>query len=229
MDSVTLTARALLFDMDGTLVDSTAVVESVWSRFALRHGIDVRDILKTSHGKQMKDTIAAWGPAGVDVSLESSDLAAFEITQNDGVIEVAGAADFANAVPRDAIALVTSAPLALAKVRMAVAGVDLPVVVVTADEIPRGKPHPDCYLRAAELLGVDPADAIVFEDADAGIAAGLAAGMRTIVVGDLDSELAAGLPRIRDYRDVAIATMVDTEGRRQLVLTLPATAVGRGD
>jgi len=224
MDSFVLTARALLFDMDGTLVDSTAVVESVWSRFAQRHGIDVQEILKTSHGKQMKDTIAAWGPAGVDVSLESSDLAAFEITQNDGVIEVGGAADFANALPRDALALVTSAPLALAEVRMAVAGVDLPVVVVSADDIPRGKPHPDCYLRAAELLGVDPADAIVFEDADAGIAAGLAAGMRTIVVGNLRSELTRGLPRIRDYREVTATTSVDEHGRRQLVLTLPAAA-----
>ncbi|MCU1404734.1 MAG: 2-deoxyglucose-6-phosphatase [Glaciihabitans sp.] len=206
--------------MDGTLVDSTAVVESVWARFADRHGLDVGEILKTSHGRQMKDTVLQWGPVDVDVRAEAHDLSTFEIGQTRGIIALPGADVFANALPRDAVALVTSAPLALAEVRMAVAGIDLPAVVVTADDVDNGKPAPDCYLRAAELLGIEPADAVVFEDAEAGIAAGLAAGMRTVVVGEVSGGITVGLPRIPDYTELGFTVEVDSEGTSWLVIQL---------
>jgi sugar-phosphatase len=212
--------RAILFDMDGTLVDSTPVVERVWARFAARHGLDVTEILTSSHGRQMKDTVLRWGPTGVDVAAESLDLSTFELAQTEGIRALAGATTLVNALPRHRLALVTSAPLPLAEARMTLSGLNLPSVIVTAEDVANGKPNPDCYLLAASLLGVDPADAIVFEDAEAGIIAALAAGMRTVVVGNVEAEVARGLPRIRDYRDVSFELRTRRDGVDVIVLTL---------
>ena len=196
--------RAILFDMDGTLVDSTAVVERVWARFADQFGLDVREILKTSHGRRMEDSIVLYGPAGVDVAAGARDLSAFEYGTTDGVVAVSGAVSFVGALPAASIALVTSAGRRLAAMRMASVSVPMPAVLVGSEDIARGKPHPDPYLRAAELVGVSPVDAVVFEDADAGIKSALAAGMRVIVVGDSAGAAAEGLPRIRDYGQLAV-------------------------
>jgi sugar-phosphatase len=217
---VVLTARALLFDMDGTLIDSTAVVESVWARFATRYGIDVREILKTSHGRQMVDTVRRWAPAGTDIAAECLELSSFEITQTEGIVSLPGASSFANALPRQTRALVTSAPRELAVARMSLAGFDLPDVVITADDVERGKPDPSCYLLAAERLGVSPADAVVFEDAEAGLRAGLAAGMRCVVVGDLQGDVTRGLPRVSDYARLATSTTL-VDGHHEVTATIP--------
>jgi sugar-phosphatase len=216
-----LTARAFLFDMDGTLVDSTAVVEDVWARFATRHGLDVREILKTSHGRQMVDTVRRWSPDGTDIAAECRELSDYEILQTEGIVGLPGASTFVNALPQATKALVTSAPRNLAVDRMRIAGFDLPDVVVSAEDVERGKPDPSCYLRAAELLGVSPADAIVFEDAEAGVRSALAAGMRCVVVGDLQGDVTRGLPRIRDYSTLATSTTL-RDGRPEITLTIPA-------
>jgi len=219
MSSLTIPAAAILFDMDGTLVDSTIVVERVWSRYAERYGLDLDAILATSHGRLMRETVARWAPDGVDIQAECDDLSAFELAQTDGMFAVPGAPAFANAVPRSAIALVTSAPLDLATIRITAAGITMPDVVVTADDVERGKPHPDPYLRGAELLGVAPKDAVVFEDAEAGIESALAAGMRCIVVGDVTGPLTEGLPRIADYTGMTV-TVVETDGATRLLIEL---------
>lgn len=219
-----LTARAILFDMDGTLVDSTAVVEGVWARFADRYGLDVKEILLTSHGRQMVDTVRRWAPAGTDVAAECLELSSYEFLQTDGIVSLPGAAAFANALPHQHKALVTSAPRDLAVARMRLAGFDLPDVVVSAESVERGKPDPSCYLRAAELLGVAPADAIVFEDAEAGIHSALAAGMRCVVVGDWQGDVADNLPRVRDYS--AVHTSVTRMGDDDVItLTIPEGSV----
>jgi sugar-phosphatase len=204
----TITCRAILFDMDGTLVDSTVVVEQVWARFADRFGLDLETILATSHGRRMEDSIVRFGPDGVDVVAVQEDLSAFEFETTEGVVAVPGAADFLASLPADRIALVTSAGRRLALMRMESVGVPVPGVVITSEDVDRGKPYPDPYLAAAAFLGVDPADTVVFEDADAGIESGLAAGMRVVVVGDAAGEIATGLPAISDYRDIH-ATVVD--------------------
>ncbi|MWV51085.1 HAD-IA family hydrolase [Rathayibacter sp. VKM Ac-2803] len=199
-----LRARAVLFDMDGTLVDSTAVVETIWRDFADRFELDRAMILGAVHGVRAEDSVRRFAPAGTDVAAVVAELNAYELEHTEGTLEIPGAVAFLAALPRASVALVTSASPALAAGRLAAAGVPSPDTVVTADDVANGKPAPDGYLLAAERLGAAPADAIVFEDAEAGIRAGLAAGMRVVVVGAHESATTAGLPRIAHYSDARV-------------------------
>lgn len=207
-----LTCRAVLFDMDGTLVDSTSIVEQVWSEFADRYGLDSAEILRTSHGVQATDTVRRFAPAGADIEALAAELGATERARTEGIVPLQGAAALLSMLPGHAVALVTSADRLLADIRMGAAGLGMPSTVVTADVITRGKPHPEGYLRAAELLMVDPADALVFEDAPAGIAAGLAAGIRTVAVGPNTGPLPAGVLHIHDYTSVRASLETDAAG-----------------
>jgi sugar-phosphatase len=201
--TTTIDCRAILFDMDGTLVDSTEVVELVWARFAERFGLDLAEILKTSHGRRMEDSIVRFGPEGVDVAAQKKDLSDFEYVTTEGVVSVPGAPGFVRSLPPEQIALVTSAGRDLATMRMLSVDVPIPAVLVGAEDVTNGKPHPEPYLTAAAALGANPSETVVFEDADAGIESGLAAGMRVIVVGDAAGEIARDLPRIRDYSQIS--------------------------
>jgi len=204
-----LVAAGVLLDMDGTLVDSTAVVESLWREFAHAYGVDAAAVLAFAHGRPTMDTIAAFLPGRDRAELEAIERAATEdeIRRLDGIVEVRGAAAFVRALLAQAVpvALVTSASPELARVRMRAAGVPLPPVLVTPGDVARGKPAPDGYLRAAALLGVAAGDCVVFEDAPAGVAAAVAAGARTVVVGGLDESSAGGLPQVPDLRAVSVA------------------------
>lgn len=190
--------------MDGTLVDSHAVVERIWGTFADRFALDVNQILETSHGVRMVETIRRHAPEGTDADVVTAELGVIELADTDGIVPVPGAQAFLARLPAASIALVTSATLSLAASRMDAIGVPMPAVVVTAEDVDRGKPAPDPYLRAAERLEVAAADAIVFEDAEAGIRSGLAAGMRVVVVGNWTSETTIGLPRIANYEHVGV-------------------------
>ncbi|MGO4652290.1 HAD-IA family hydrolase [Arthrobacter sp. 2RAF22] len=209
----TLTVRAVLFDMDGTLVDSTAIVEEVWSEFAGRYGLDIEEILRTSHGVQAKDTVRRFAPAGADIDALAEELGEMERTRTDGIVALPGAAELLRSLPADAVAMVTSADRILAGVRMQAAGLEMPATTVTSEAVTRGKPQPEGYLRAAALLGAEPADVVVFEDAPAGIASARAAGMRTVVVGDAGGEAADGLWQIADYSAVTATASLDASGR----------------
>jgi sugar-phosphatase len=210
----TLTVRAVLFDMDGTLVDSTAIVEQVWSEFAGRYGLDIGEILRTSHGVQARDTVRRFAPAGADIDALAEELGEMERTRTDGIVALRGAAELLQSLPADAVAMVTSADRILAGVRMQAAGLDMPTTTITSEAVTRGKPDPEGYLTAAALLGAEPADVVVFEDAPAGIAAARAAGMRTVVVGGNGGRAADGLWQIADYSAVTATADLDASGRR---------------
>jgi sugar-phosphatase len=216
----TFTARAVLFDMDGTLVDSTRIVEQVWTVFAGRYGLDIEEILRSSHGVQAMDTVRRFAPEGADVLALAAELGLMELAETRGIVPVTGAVELLASLPADAVALVTSASRDLAHVRMAAAGIAVPAASVMSEDVTRGKPHPEGYLRAASLLGVDPADAVVFEDAPAGIAAGVAAGIRTVAVGPNAGEVPDGVLQIPDYSAVSVTTDFDAAGERTISFTL---------
>ncbi|NED16227.1 HAD-IA family hydrolase [Streptomyces sp. SID9124] len=185
MPATALTARALLLDMDGTLVNSDAVVERCWRRWALRHGLDPEAALKVVHGRQGYATMAVLLP---DRPMEQNHadnrvMLAEETADTEGVVPVGGAPAFMDAIAALPHALVTSADLALATVRMSAAGLRMPEFRVTAESVGASKPDPEGFLKGAASLGFEPADCVVFEDSEAGIAAGRAAGMRVVGVG----------------------------------------------
>ena len=180
-----LTARALLLDMDGTLVDSTPVVNRIWSDWALAHGVDVDAVVRAAHGRQGHDVMAEFLPdrPHADNLRQNDEMLAREVAETDGIVEIPGAAAFLASLAAVPHALVTSANVPLAAARMSAAGLAVPAVAVTADDVAESKPAPEGFLKAAAILGVDPADCVVFEDSHAGVAAARAAGMRVIGVG----------------------------------------------
>lgn len=194
---------AALFDMDGTLVDSTETVELVWTEIATHYGWDPAEVLALSHGVRAPDTMRCFLPEeGIPEAV--ARLEARELELVDGTVEVPGARAYLDRLSAAGIpwAVVTSAPPALARARLLAAGIEIPDVLVTASDVEHGKPAPDGYLLAASRLGVDPAVCVVFEDADAGLRAGVAAGARVIVVGAGEWPVTQGLTRIRDYREL---------------------------
>ncbi|MFG2978811.1 HAD-IA family hydrolase [Streptomyces sp. NPDC048331] len=182
---VALTAKALLLDMDGTIVNSDAVVERCWHEWAVSHGLDPQAAMKVVHGRQGYATMAVLLPdRPMEVNhAENAVMLARETADTDGVIPVVGAPEFMAALDGLPHALVTSADTALATARMTAAALPMPEIRVTAESVQASKPDPEGFLMGAAALGVDPADCIVFEDSAAGITAGRAAGMRVIGVG----------------------------------------------
>jgi sugar-phosphatase len=173
---------ALLFDMDGTLLSSIEAAERVWTGWAARFGIDARSFLHGIHGQRAVDSVRQLNIPGIDPVAEAHKIMLAEIDDVDGVRAIPGALEFVSALPKDRWAIVTSAPRALADRRLAAAGFSPPPVVITAEDIPRGKPDPACYQLAARQLGWTADECLVFEDATAGIRAGEAAGAPVVVI-----------------------------------------------
>ncbi|MEV8586543.1 HAD-IA family hydrolase [Streptomyces sp. NPDC051180] len=181
----TLTTRALLLDMDGTLVNSDAVVERCWRRWADRQGLDGDAVLKVVHGRQGYATMAVLLPDRpmAENHADNRLMLAEETADVDGVVPVPGAPAFLAAIAALPHALVTSADEALAQARMGAAELPMPITRVTAELVGASKPDPEGFLKGAAALGFSPADCVVFEDSEAGIQAGRAAGMPIVGVG----------------------------------------------
>lgn len=173
---------AFLFDMDGTVLDSTGVADRVWGAWAQRQGLDVAAFLPTMYGVRSVETIRRQGLPGIDPELEAEAILKAEMEDIAGIIPIEGAGTFLASLPPERWAIVTSAPRVLAVRRIQVAGLPLPDVLIAAEDVSRGKPAPDCYQLAAQRLGVDPQVCLVFEDAAAGIAAAEAAGASVVVI-----------------------------------------------
>jgi sugar-phosphatase len=176
------TFAAFLFDMDGTVLSSIAAAERVWGRWARRHGLDVEAFMPTMHGKRAVDTIGRLNLPGVDPQAEADWITRAEIEDVADIHAIEGADAFLAALPAERWTIVTSSPLPLARRRLEAAGLAAPPLMVTAEDITRGKPAPDGFLLAAERLGVSASECLVFEDAPAGIAAAEAAGSAVVVV-----------------------------------------------
>ncbi|HWG49585.1 MAG TPA: HAD family hydrolase [Candidatus Acidoferrales bacterium] len=173
--------KAILFDLDGILVDSTPAVARVWARWAADHGIEPALAIAQAHGRRSIETIRAIAP---QMNAEKENLAVeqMEIEDKEGVTAIPGAARLLNSLPQDRFAIVTSATTGLARARLGYAGLPLPRNLVTADDVTKGKPSPEPYLKGAALLRIAPRDCLVFEDAPAGIASAHAAGMQVIAI-----------------------------------------------
>ena len=207
---------AFLFDMDGTIINSIPATERVWTRWALKHGLDVATFLPTMHGVRGIDTITRLGLPGVDPVAEAKEVEREEIEDVDGVVPIPGAIAFLSALPAGRWGIVTSAPVALAHRRLAAAGIPLPAVIVTADDVTRGKPAPDGYKLGAERLGFDPADCLVFEDVPAGILAGEGAGAHVAVMTATHHHpIETGHPTLESYEGVTVQP--DGDGRLTLL------------
>ncbi|MCS3502247.1 sugar-phosphatase [Bradyrhizobium japonicum] len=174
--------EALLFDMDGTVLTSILAAERVWTSWAVAHGLDVEAFLPTIHGVRAVETIRRLALPGIDAEVEAAVITAREMEDLTGVEAIAGAAALLTSLPPDRWAIVTSAPRELALRRLSAAGLPIPNVIVTAEDVELGKPAPDCFIRAAEMLGFAVTDCIVFEDAPAGIEAAKTAGATIVVV-----------------------------------------------
>ena len=175
--------RALLFDLDGVLVDSVRNTRNAWRTWAAQHGLDGDAVHAAGHGRRSEDTVAEVAP-WLDPAVEVPFVEHLESTTTDELDPVPGAAALLASLPADAWAIVTSGTRAVALHRIAYCGLPTPPLLLTAEDVTRGKPFPEPYLAAAERLGIAPADCVVVEDAAAGIESARAGAMRSVFVGE---------------------------------------------
>lgn len=179
MSDVIIDCDAVLFDMDGTLVDSRQIVEHLWLHWATEHGLSRDVVLAVAHGRRTLETMQLVAPE-LATPEEAARLDALEAEIDGGETAIAGAAGLLASLPPDRWAVVTSAGRELALRRISAVGLPVPNLLVGADDVAAGKPDPEGYLRAAEQLGVRAEQCVILEDTPAGVQAGIAAGARVI-------------------------------------------------
>ncbi len=192
--------------MDGVLISSIGSVERSWTRWAERHGLDVKEAIKAAHGRRAIETIRMLRPDLNDVE-ELQALEDVEVADNDGVSALPGVQRIIAALPPNRWAVVTSATERLARSRIQYGGIPLPERMVTADQVSRGKPNPEPYLAGAKLLGLKPEDCLVIEDTASGSKSGHAAGCKvlaTLFSHSLESLSAADWV-VQSLEDVAVS------------------------
>ena len=170
---------AILFDLDGVLIDSTRSVDRQWRAWAREQKIDEEKVMAIAHGVRTIEVIRAVA-SHLDAEVEVRRLESREAEDQSDVVVMPGAADLLGAIPDGRWGVVTSGTRLLATARLRLGGLPVPTILVTADDVANGKPHPEPYLKGAERMGVKPADCLVVEDAPAGIQAARAGGMKVI-------------------------------------------------
>jgi mannitol-1-/sugar-/sorbitol-6-phosphatase len=203
-----LAAGALLFDLDGVLVDSTANVERHWRDWATSNGLDADRILSVVHGRRAIDSIREQAPH-LDAERELATLVEAEMRDTSGILVFDGAADLLASIPRGRWAIVTSGTHGVASARLRTAGLPIPDVLITADRVAQGKPDPEGYLAAAAALGLTAESCIVVEDAPAGVEAARRAGMRCIAITSTHpaDELHDATVVVRELRDIEVSDL----------------------
>jgi sugar-phosphatase len=170
---------ALLFDMDGVLIDSTPAVARVWRRWARAHGFPPEEVVAKAHGRPSITTVREYLP-NADHEAENRMVERDEMEDLEGVVPLPGARELLDRLPGNRWTIVTSSTRVLAEARLRAARLLIPEKLITASDITNGKPHPEPYLKAASMLGFPAAECVVVEDVPAGIQSGRAAGARVI-------------------------------------------------
>jgi mannitol-1-/sugar-/sorbitol-6-phosphatase len=173
--------KAILFDLDGVLVNSAELVERTWRVWAARHQLDADKVIAVAHGRRTIETVRIIAPQ-LNVDAEVAALESSEMITSEGVYEIPGARELLEMLPSERWAVVTSGIRAVAEFRIWYTGLPMPSVMICAEDLSRGKPDPEGYLTAAMRIGQPPKDCIVIEDAPAGIEAAHNAGMRAIAI-----------------------------------------------
>lgn len=174
-----VSCAALLFDLDGVLINSTPAVARVWRRWALEHGFDPEEVVAQAHGRPSLTTVREYLP-NADHEAENREVERREIEDLEGIVPLPGALDLLASLPSDRWTIVTSCTRPLAEVRIKAAGLPLPRKMITSNDIQHGKPNPEPYLKGASVLGFSAPECIVLEDVPAGVRAGNSAGARVI-------------------------------------------------
>jgi len=215
-----ITCSALLFDLDGVLIDSTPAVIRVWTQWAVAHGFDPAEVVRVAHGRPSISTIRDYLPHG-DHEAENHVVENGEIADLNGVVPLPGARELLEALPPDRWTIVTSCTRPLGTTRLCAAGLPIPTHLVTCDDVKNGKPNPEPYLKGASLLGVAAKDCIVVEDAPAGIRAGKTAGARVIACKTTSPEselIEAGADWI--VEDCKSISVLRSQGTKELSLVI---------
>lgn len=174
-----ISCAALLFDLDGVLINSTPAVARVWRQWAVERGFNPDEVVARAHGRPSLTTIREYLP-NADHEVENREVERREIEDLDGVVPLPGALNLLSSLPESRWTIVTSCTRPLAEVRIKAAGLPLPRKMITSNDIEHGKPHPEPYLKGAAVLGVPAGECIVVEDVPAGVRAGKSAGARVI-------------------------------------------------
>jgi len=222
---IAIRCSAILFDLDGVLIDSTPAVGRVWHRWAVEHGFNPETVVRIAHGRPSRTTICELlsnAEVDIDIDREDREVERREMEDLDGVVLLPGAWQLLNILPPERWNIATSCTRPLAEVRLRAAGLPIPSTMITSSDVKIGKPDPEPYLKAAAKLGFSASDCIVVEDAPAGIRAGKAAGARviafltTMIRRDLEDAGADWI--VQNCADIAACN--DDDGL-QLSLSLP--------
>ncbi len=172
---------AILFDLDGVLVDSTHSVSRQWRIWANENNLDSARLLEIAHGRRTIEVVQLLTPH-LATADEVAKIEQREAADTEGVRVMPGAAELVASIPNGRWGVVTSGTRHLATSRLGLANIPIPVVLISADDVVEGKPNPEPYLKGAQRLGVDPSECVVIEDAPAGILAAHAGGMKVIAL-----------------------------------------------